>query len=138
MKTRGPLKPVGKRYPRGNLVNSSLRLVQLAIAVTPQDGHMDPHKTREISRPKAAHTQHLIQFLSLSVTSHWCSGVISASQFKQQDFFDGTGVKRRGAGEGSGRPFARGEKGDGEFSRTEELLRFSFSGDSTSLSLSPT
>ena len=41
-KTRGPLKPVGKRYPSGNLANSSDNLVQLSVAVMPQDGHLNP------------------------------------------------------------------------------------------------
>ena len=72
------------------------------------------------------------QLLSLSVASHWWSGVITASQFKQLDTFDGTGVKIRGAGEG--RPFIQGEMGEGEFSRRVGLLRISFSGDSVSLS----
>ena len=149
-KTSGPLKPVGKRYPRGNLATSSHRhLVQSSVTdtVTPQDGHLDPHSTIEVSRPKHSHTQHftfgLLSFTvsstnflgkillptvllgdpggvklgelaaitesCLLVASHWWSGVMSASQFKQLDFCDGTGVKTSGAGEG--RPFTQGEIG---------------------------
>ena len=173
-KTSGPLKHVGKRYPSGNLAKSSLRqcLVQLSVAVMPQDGHLDPSRTMEVSRPKQAHTQHFTlerssvsasftNFLGkirlpivllgdpggvkltesggkapLSVASHWCSGVISASQFKHLDFSGGTGpgVKTRGAGAGEGRLFVQGEIGKGEFSGQGELLSSSFSGDSTSLS----
>ena len=59
-KTSGPLKPVGKRYPSSSLATSSLRqyLVQLSVAVMPQDGQLDPSSTIEVSRPKQAHTQH--------------------------------------------------------------------------------
>ena len=138
----------------------------------PQDGHLDPHITIEVSRPKQAHTWHFtvlfIDFLGkirvpiflrgdpggvelwelaaitepclflpesrgkLSVASHWCSGVISASQFKQLGFSGGPGVKTSGAGEG--RLFVQGEIGEGEFSGKGGLLRISFSGESTSLS----
>ena len=74
------------------------------------------------------------QSLSLSVTTHWWSGVISASQFKHLDFSGGSGVNTRGAGEG--RPFVHGEIGEGEFSGQGGLLSIYFSGDS--ISLSPT
>ena len=62
-KTGGPLKPVGKRYPSGNLATN---LVQLSVAVMPQDGHFDPHRTIEVSRPKQAHTWHFTVLGNLS------------------------------------------------------------------------
>ena len=67
-------------------------------------------------------------------TSHWWSGVISASQFKHLGFIS-SGVNTRGAGKG-GKPFAQGEIGWiwGEFTGYGGLLSISFSGDSTSLS----
>ena len=51
---------MGKRYSTGNLANSSLGqyLDHLSVAVMPQDGHLDPSRTMEVSRPKQAHTQH--------------------------------------------------------------------------------
>ena len=74
------------------------------------------------------------QLLSLSVASHWWSGVISASQFTQLDSLDlsgGTGVKTRGTGDGT---LKQGEMGEEEFPGQGELLSISFSGDSGSLS----
>ena len=65
-------------------------------------------------------------------SSHWWLGVITDLQFRQ---FTGTGpgVNTRGIGEGMS--FEQGYEGEGELSRKGELLCISFSGDSTSPSL---
>ena len=74
------------------------------------------------------------QLLSLSKVSHWWSGVISASQFKQFPTVGFSGVKTSGAGEG--KSSVQGKTGVRSFLGKGELLSTSFSGDSTSL-LSP-
>ena len=41
-------------------------MVQLSVAVMPQDGHFDPHGTIEVSRPKQAHTWHFTVLWNVS------------------------------------------------------------------------
>ena len=80
------------------------------------------------------------QELSLSMSSHWWSRVISASQFRHLDFSDDTleGVKANGAGEGNFLTYGETRRGDrliiGGVSGERWLLSNSFSGDSISSS----
>ena len=54
IKTRG--EKVSKRQPSKQFTGKYQD--HLSVAVMPQDGHLDPSRTMEVSRPKQAHTQH--------------------------------------------------------------------------------
>ena len=59
-KTSGPLKPMGEKVSKRQPSKQFTGKYQdhLSVAVMPQDGHLDPSRTMEVSRPKQAHTQH--------------------------------------------------------------------------------